>query len=69
MILICSVAVLVNANGVSAASSGQVLIVFDDGNVAQYDSAYSIMHAAGINGTAYVNGATIGTSGVMTLQN
>ena len=56
------------ANDVSAASTGQVLIVFDDGNAAQYTSAFSIMQAYDMNATAYVNGQTIGTSGVLTLQ-
>jgi len=50
----------VYANDVSAADPGQVLIVFDDGNVAQYTSAFSIMQQYGIVGTAYVNGFTIG---------
>lgn len=67
MIFICSVTVLVNANGVSAATTGQVLIVFDDGNVAQYDTAFQYMQTKGILGTAYVNGATIGQSGASTM--
>ena len=67
LILICSVGILVNANSVSAATSGQVLIVFDDGNVAQYDTAFQYMQTKGILGTAYVNGATIGESGAGTM--
>jgi len=61
LICICFVAILVYANGVSAATPGQVIICFDDGNAAAYSSAFTYMEANGdINGTAYVNGATIG---------
>ena len=61
LICICFVAILVYANGVSAATPGQVIICFDDGNAAAYSSAFNYMEANGdINGTAYVNGATIG---------
>ncbi len=69
MIFVCIFAVLVNTNDVSATTTGQVLIVFDDGNAAQYTTAFNYMQTKGILGTAYVNGATIGQSDTMTLAN
>jgi len=61
LVCICFIAILVYANGVSAATPGQVIICFDDGNAAAYTSAFTYMEAHGdINGTAFVNGATIG---------
>jgi len=60
LIIICFFAVIVYANDVSAASTGQVLIVFDDGNAAGYDVAFQYMKQYDMNATAYVNGATIG---------
>ena len=61
LLCICFVAILVCANGVSATTPGQVIICFDDGNAAAYSSAFTYMESHGdINGTAYVNGATIG---------
>ena len=61
LVCICFVAILVCANGVSATTPGQVIICFDDGNAAAYSSAFTYMQSHGdINGTAYVNGATIG---------
>ncbi len=67
MIFVCCIAVLVNTNGVAAASTGQVLLVFDDGNQAQYDTAFTYMEKYDMNGTAFVNGATIGVAGDNTL--
>jgi uncharacterized repeat protein (TIGR01451 family) len=43
------------------------LIVFDDGNEAQYSTAFKYMQALGITGTTYVNGYNIGTDGVLTI--
>ena len=47
----------------------KVLIVFDDGNIAQYNIAFKYMQSKGIVGTAYINGYNIGQSGVVTLAN
>ena len=47
----------------------KVLLVFDDGNVAQYNIAFRYMQSKGIVGTAYINGYNIGQSGVLTLSN
>ncbi|WP_048186356.1 polysaccharide deacetylase family protein [Methanobacterium lacus] len=44
------------------------LIVFDDGNEAQYAIAFKYMQSLGIIGTAYVNGYNIGTEGVLTVD-
>lgn len=44
------------------------LIVFDDGNEAQYSIAFKYMQSLGISGTSYVNGFNIATDGVMTLD-
>ena len=44
------------------------VIVFDDGNDAQYSIAYTYMSSKGIVGTAYVNGYNIGQKGVLTLS-
>lgn len=43
------------------------LIVFDDGNVAQYSIAFKYMQTKGILGTDYVIGYNLGQSGVETL--
>ena len=45
------------------------LIVFDDGNSAQYDIAFKYMQSKGIVGTTYVNGYNIGQNGVLTISN
>ena len=56
------------SNSQTTATTGpQCLIVFDDGNVAQYDIGFNYMQTKGIVGTAYVNGYNIGTDGVLTL--
>ena len=47
----------------------KVLIVFDDGNIAQYNIAFKYMQSKGIIGTAYINGYNIGQSGVVSLAN
>lgn len=44
------------------------LIVFDDGNEAQYSTAFKYMQSLGIVGTAYVNGYNIGNDGVLTIE-
>ena len=43
------------------------LIVFDDGNIAQYSIAFKYMQSKGIVGTDYVNGYNIGQSGIETI--
>ena len=48
-------------------SRAKCLIVFDDGNVAQYNIAFSYMQTKGIIGTVYVNGYNIGQYSVLTL--
>ncbi len=45
------------------------LIVFDDGNAAQYNIAFKYMQSKGIIGTDYVNGYNIGQDNVETLKN
>ena len=58
----------ITSNSQTTATTGpQCLIVFDDGNVAQYDIGFNYMQTKGIVGTAYVNGYNIGTDGVLTL--
>ena len=47
----------------------KVLVVFDDGNVAQYNIAFQYMQTKGIPGTIYVNGNNIGQSGILSLSN
>lgn len=44
------------------------LIVFDDGNEAQYSTAFKYMQNLGLTGTLYVNGYNIGTNGVLTVD-
>ncbi len=48
-------------------SQPKVLIVFDDGNVADYTIAFPYMQSLGLLGTAYVNGYNIGNDGVLTV--
>ncbi len=43
------------------------LLVFDDGNIAQYSIAFKYMQTKGILGTNYINGYDIGQIGVETL--
>ncbi|WP_048190948.1 chitobiase/beta-hexosaminidase C-terminal domain-containing protein [Methanobacterium sp. SMA-27] len=45
------------------------LIVFDDGNLAQYDIAFKYMQSKGIVGTAYINGYNSGQDDVLTISN
>jgi uncharacterized repeat protein (TIGR01451 family) len=44
------------------------LIVFDDGNEAQYTITFKYMQSLGMTGTVYVNGYNIGTEGVLTID-
>ena len=49
-------------------TKAKCLIVFDDGNKAQYTISFSYMQSKGIVGTVYVNGYNIGQYGVLTLS-
>ncbi len=49
-------------------SKPKCLIVFDDGNEAQYSIAYQYMQSKGIIGTLYINGYNIGTDGVLSVK-
>ena len=53
-------------NPYSSSINPKCLIVFDDGNEAQYTKAYQYMISKGILGTAYINGYNIGNDGVLT---
>jgi uncharacterized repeat protein (TIGR01451 family) len=55
-------------NPYSSGINPKCLVMFDDGNEAQYTKAFQYMKSQGILGTAYVNGYNIGNDGVLTIS-